>query len=404
MSFIVRLAKNLTQRRPLKPLQFRQTGWETVSETQPLEEEQVDEFKNGQFFPVHIGDVYESKYQVLGKLGFGSTSTVWLARNLWDHNHVALKVYTRDGSSREEFEKCDFISRANTSHAGYPYVRTALDIFALRHPGGAEHHCLVQKPMWDSWKDLLRRNPTHRFTEPLLKAGLKQLLLALDYLHTECKLVHTDIKADNILQEIVDQNILQAFTEAELETPSPRKVIDGVPVYKSRQFQMPNDFGGIALSDFGASVRGDQKRNHDAQPNLYRSPEVMLQVAWSYPVDIWNVGVLVWSLFEGKHMFCGDDPDGKGYSTRAHLAEVVGMLGPPPADLIQRGVRNKDFFVDGQWIAEVKVPHTSLEKSEEFLNGKNKEGFLNLMRGMLQWRPEDRKTASQLLKDPWLNS
>ncbi|KAK7226784.1 hypothetical protein V2G26_014787 [Clonostachys chloroleuca] len=28
-----------------------------------------------------IGDVYHSKYQVVGKLGFGSTSTVWLAKN-----------------------------------------------------------------------------------------------------------------------------------------------------------------------------------------------------------------------------------------------------------------------------------------------------------------------------------
>ena len=58
----------------------------------------------------------------------------------------------------------------------------------------------------------------------------------------------------------------------------------------------------------------------------------------------------------------------------------------------------------GRWKADVEVPQgTSLEQSEEFLEGKNKEMFLNFMRGMLQWRPEDRKTARQLLKDPWLN-
>lgn len=45
--------------------------------------------------------------------------------------------------------------------------------------------------MWDSWRDLLLRNPTHRFTVELLKPGLKYLFLALDYLHSECKLVHT---------------------------------------------------------------------------------------------------------------------------------------------------------------------------------------------------------------------
>jgi hypothetical protein len=38
---------------------------------------------------------------------------------------------------------------------------------------------------------LLRYNPSRRFSEDLLKAGIKMVLLALDYLHTECKLVHT---------------------------------------------------------------------------------------------------------------------------------------------------------------------------------------------------------------------
>jgi hypothetical protein len=52
----------------------------------------------------------------------------------------------------------------------------------------------------------------------------------------------------------------------------------------------------------------------------------------------------------------------------------------------------------------VEVPqNTSLERSEEFLEGRNKEMFLAFIRGMLQWRPEDRKTAKELLEDPWLN-
>lgn len=46
----------------------------------------------------------------------------------------------------------------------------------------------------------------------------------------------------------------------------------------------------------------------------------------------------------------------------------------------------------------------SLESCERFLEGENKKGFLNLVRGMLQWRPEDRKTAKELLQDPWICS
>lgn len=106
------------------------------------------------------------------------------------HRYVTLKIYTRDESHTEEFKTYQHISQANPSHPGYGYVRTALDTFIIPRPGG-DHPCLVQQPMWDSFTDLLFRNPRHRFTEDLLKAGLMQVFLALDYLHTECRVVHT---------------------------------------------------------------------------------------------------------------------------------------------------------------------------------------------------------------------
>lgn len=58
----------------------------------------------------------------------------------------------------------------------------------------------------------------------------------------------------------------------------------------------------------------------------------------------------------------------------------------------------------GHWKHDIEVPQqVGLETSEEILEGRNKEMFLAFMRGMLQWRPEDRKTAEELLQDPWLN-
>ncbi|KAK4154729.1 kinase-like domain-containing protein [Chaetomidium leptoderma] len=405
MASLVKWARTLIRRAPSPPLRFPTTGFDTFPPQAVVEEEQFDEFKSGIYYPVNIGDVYASKYQILGKLGFGTTSTVWLARNLLEHQHVVLKVYTQSQESDDEFQIYDHLNKVNTSNPGYRHLRTALDQLVLPRPSG-DHRCLVLKPMWDSWRDLLRHDPSRRFTEVLLKAGIKQLLLALDCLHTECKLVHTDIKADNILNELVDEGVLEAFTKAELETPSPRKFVGGQTVYRSRRFERPRKFGDMILSDFGTAVRGDIKRNHIAQPDVYRSPEIMLKAEWSYPVDIWNVGCMIWDLFEGKHLFYGDYSSGKAYTTRAHLAEVIGMLGPPPLDLLHRGIRSSEFFAeDGRWIADVEIPKDiSLEASEERLEGENKAMFLEFMRGMLQWRPEDRKTARELAEDPWLNS
>ena len=106
-----------------------------------------------------------------------------------------------------------------------------------------------------------------------------------------CALV--DIKSDNILIELEDESVLEDFVKMEMEHPTPRKDVEGVTVYASRGLNKPRRFGKAQLSDFGAAVRGDQKRNHDAQPDVYRSPEVMLKIDWSYPVDIWNVGAMV---------------------------------------------------------------------------------------------------------------
>jgi hypothetical protein len=102
-----------------------------------------------------------------------------------------------------------------------------------------------------------------------------------------------DIKADNILIEIGDDGILEAFVEAELVAPSPRKFVDEAPDYASRRFGVPQRYGKVVISDFGCAVRGDVQRVHDAQPDVYRCPEVMLKTEWSYPADFWNVGAMV---------------------------------------------------------------------------------------------------------------
>ena len=128
----------------------------------------------------------------------------------------------------------------------------------------------------------------------------------------------------------------------------------------------------------------------------------------------------IWGLFEGKHIFYGKDPKESKYTTRAHLAEMIALMGPPPPELLKKGKRTAEFFDEdgencptratlfanpaGQWRGGIPVPdRTSLEESEEYLKGSNKEAFLRFVRKMVQWRPEDRQTADQLLEDDWLS-
>ena len=58
----------------------------------------------------------------------------------------------------------------------------------------------------------------------------------------------------------------------------------------------------------------------------------------------------------------------------------------------------------GIWDAGIDIPkELSLENSEENLEGRKKKLFLQFMRKMVCWVPEERKTARELLEDPWLN-
>lgn len=74
---------------------------------------------------------------------------------------------------------------------------------------------------------------------------------------------------------------------------------------------------------------------------------------------------------------------------RAHLAEMIALMGPPPPELLKKGKRTAEFFdEDGQWRDEIPLPdRTSLEESKENFEGRNEETFLRLVRKMVQWRP-----------------
>jgi serine/threonine-protein kinase SRPK3 len=45
-------------------------------------EDGTEVYRQGGFHPVYIGDVFNDRYKVLNKIGYGAYSTVWLIRGL----------------------------------------------------------------------------------------------------------------------------------------------------------------------------------------------------------------------------------------------------------------------------------------------------------------------------------
>lgn len=216
------------------------------------------------------------------------------------------------------------IATSAAKHPGREAIRSLLDSFDISGPGGV-HQCLIHYPLWESTLTFLHRNPVRRLPSPVLAFILRRLFHALAFLHEECKIIHTgryvgtrtqlslispllsaaegadcrgtDIKADNIMFGINDDSVFPRFEEQELNSPSPRKLVDnGRAIYLSRELPSPKDWGAPVLCDFGSAVIDGKGHLEDVQPNIYRAPEVILEASWSNKIDIWNVGCMVSNL------------------------------------------------------------------------------------------------------------
>ncbi|KAK7513784.1 kinase-like domain-containing protein [Phyllosticta citriasiana] len=419
--------------RSWKPLTFPTKGFVPISADSPVEEETIPDYVASRYYPVRIGEIFRDRYQIVGKLGFGTTSTVWLARDLSGRRHVALKLFINSESMGSELDNelnvYKRIESAAKDHPGRSAVRSLLDSFDVDGPQG-RHRCLVHPPLWESVLDIRHRNPVRRLPEPVVAFLLKRLFQALDFLHTECHVAHTDIKEANMLLG-ADSSVLRDFEQEELEEPCPRKEVDGRTIYLSRELNTPKDFGAPVLCDLGSAVPLDDGAEHreDIQPNVYRAPEVILDIPWTYSVDIWNAGCMVWDAFKGEHLFTGHDPELQTYRGRAHLAEMIALLGPPPPNLLVRANLRNKFYSDagglcaqaspgavvqgascsltthfaGDFCAGIPIPESApLEHRVSSLEGEDKECFLRLMRKMLQWEPEKRSSARELAEDEWI--
>lgn len=109
---------------------------------------------------MHLGDVLNDRYQIFRKLGVGSQSTVWLARDssAVQRHYVAVKVF---GAKIGESEtKPNFILRP-ISHTGEKHVQVALDTFMVEGPNG-RHLCIVLEPLDLSLKYVLDDAFDHR--------------------------------------------------------------------------------------------------------------------------------------------------------------------------------------------------------------------------------------------------
>lgn len=193
-------------------------------------------------------------------------------------------------------------------HPGLDFTRLASDVFEIDGPSG-RHYCIATKPQGSSLRTLQETFANAILPKILVKSLIHRLLFSVNWLHATCGVIHTgmlneavclrsstdhvtDISPQNVLTEAEDEINFKYIKDQESQDPSVPIMSDGAAVYKSRTTML--ELSGIpVLTDFGQMRLAEPMNKGWWMSDLYRAPEVLLNLSWGYPVDIWSVGVMV---------------------------------------------------------------------------------------------------------------
>ena len=174
------------------------------------EVEDLEDYRAGGYHPVRLGDEFSGgRYRIMHKLGHGSYSTVWLARDHHVQRYVSIKIMTADSSERStESQILRALHQNHSNHPGQRFVPVLHDSFQIEGPNGV-HRCLVGEVVGPTITDLqyihkcelLPLNVAHRVTA--------QLALGLSYIHSR-GVIHGGKLVNLFIHQLA--NSVQTFT------------------------------------------------------------------------------------------------------------------------------------------------------------------------------------------------
>nr|XP_061780476.1 SRSF protein kinase 3-like [Nerophis lumbriciformis] len=181
------------------------------------EQEDPSDYCKGGYYPVKIGDLFNGRYHVVRKLGWGHFSTVWLCWDLQKKRFVALKVvksaphYTETALDEIKLLRC--VRDSDPSDPHRETIVQLIDDFKISGVNGV-HVCMVLEVLGHQLLKWIIKSNYMGLPLVCVKSVIRQVLQGLDYLHTKCKIIHTDIKPENILLDVDEVYIRRLAAEA----------------------------------------------------------------------------------------------------------------------------------------------------------------------------------------------
>ncbi|KAL8764844.1 MAG: hypothetical protein Q9209_007855 [Squamulea sp. 1 TL-2023] len=344
----------------------------------------------------YLGD----RYQVLRLLGQGTFGKVVEATDKRTRSRCAIKIIRsvqkyRD-ASRIELRVLSTLSQNDRENRNKCiHLR---DTFDFRN-----HICIVTDLLGQSVFDFLKGNAFVPFPSSQIQSFARQLFTSVAFLH-DLNLIHTDLKPENIL---LVSNHYQTFT---YNRHIPSSSTTQTRVARQRRVLLDTD---IRLIDFGSATFEEEYHSSVVSTRHYRAPEIILNLGWTFPCDIWSIGCILVEFYTGDALF-------QTHDNLEHLAmmEAVcgGKLEPRLVRQVVQGGRGSNGNQAAKYFNRGKLDypnHETSKASKKYVkamkalkdiipstNEFNKQ-FLDLLQKIFVYDPKNRINAKQALRHPW---
>ncbi|KJA22721.1 hypothetical protein HYPSUDRAFT_40831 [Hypholoma sublateritium FD-334 SS-4] len=375
------------------------------------------------------------RYKLVGRLGTGRRSIVWLAEDInprkWRLSRfVAIKILSAEATQAQSvmYDELFIIKHVlrrladqGPLHPARKYFPVFFDKVTMTDNLGT-HFCLAMEPLITFWAGI--RGPFRALSVALTKSATRQLLTALRFLHEECGVVHRDIRSENLLVSLTtgDMSLHQYDARARMTSrpgkiPGSTAVLGGLPLSVP---STPSDYfdvmdhsntlvHNIKITGFGSAIiEGSLPSSEPAvHCGNMSAPEIILGNTSSFGTDIWSLGCLVYELITGYPLF-EFPPDNAG-----HHLQLMQEMAEQEFEIpyIRQGRNFAKYFH-----TYTNTPRTEVEDPPNIGNClhfhswiawkdvDDKKDFIDFFLSMMHLHPSDRGTAAELLEHRWLQS
>uniref|UniRef100_A0A1S4JNY9 dual-specificity kinase n=1 Tax=Culex quinquefasciatus TaxID=7176 RepID=A0A1S4JNY9_CULQU len=323
----------------------------------------------------HTGDILHNRYKILATLGEGTFGRVVKVKDMEMDHTMALKVIKNVEKYREA-AKLEINALEKIAEKDPTFQHLCVKMLDWFDYHG--HMCIAFEMLGLSVFDFLRENNYEPYPMDHVRHMAYQLCYAVKFLHDN-KLTHTDLKPENIL--FVDSEFTTSFNNRKNREVRRVKCTD------------------IRLIDFGSATFDHEHHSTIVSTRHYRAPEVILELGWSQPCDVWSIGCIMFELYLGITLF-------QTHDNREHLAMMERILGTIPYRMARK-TRTKYFHhgkLDwdekssaGRYVRDHCKPlhRYVLAETPDHLQ------LFDIIRRMLEYDPANRITLSEALRHPF---